>query len=164
MASNNFLKSTDINAQKKTVEVHDIDVFNDLAAQVANLNNNFKKINVVAVSNVVYENCAGNHPSLKCQAGGPYEANTSKQVKSVANNQRQYNPNSNYFNQGWKNHSNFSWSNNANVQKPPSNFQSQEKKSNLEEVFTQFIQKTNDFIDDTKANFRNQGTSILHQN
>ena len=30
----------------------------------------------------------------------------------------------------------------------------------MEEVFTQFMQKTNDFIDDTKANFRNQGASI----
>ena len=46
------------------------------------------------------------------------------------------------------------------MQKPPSVFQSQEKKSNLEEVFTQFIQKTNDFIDDTKANFSNQNASI----
>ena len=46
------------------------------------------------------------------------------------------------------------------MQKPPSVFQSQEKKSNLEEVFTQFIQKTNDFIDDTKANFSNHNASI----
>ena len=35
MASNNFLKSTDRNAQKRTVGVHDIDAFNNLAAQVA---------------------------------------------------------------------------------------------------------------------------------
>ncbi|KAL6312313.1 hypothetical protein AAG906_004968 [Vitis piasezkii] len=160
MASNNFLKSTDRNAQKRTIGVHDIDAFNNLAAQVAILNNNFKKLNVVAVSNLVCENCAGNHPSLECQVGGPYEANSFEQVNYVANNQRQYNPNSNYFNQGWKNHPNFSWSNNAHVQKPPSGFQSQENKPNLEEVFTQFMQKTNDFIDDTKANFRNQGASI----
>ena len=117
-------------------------------------------MNVTVVSNVVCENCAGNHPILECQAGGPYEANRSEQVNYVANNQRQYNSNSNYFNQGWRNHPNFSWSNNAHVQKPPSGFQSQENKPNLEEVFTQFMQKTNDFIDDTKANFRNQGASI----
>ena len=42
MASNNFLKSTDRNAQKRTVGVHDIDAFNKLAAQVALLYNNFK--------------------------------------------------------------------------------------------------------------------------
>ena len=115
MASNNFLKSTDRNTQKRTTDVHDIDAFNNLAAQVAILNNNFKKLNVVAVSNLVCENCVGNHPSLKCQVRGPYEANSSKQVNYVANNQCQYNPNSNYFNQGWRNHPNFSWSNNAHV-------------------------------------------------
>ena len=115
MSSNNFLNSTDRNAQKKIVSVHDIDAFNNLAAQVVILNNNFKKLNVAAVSNLVCENCAGNHPSLECQVGGPYETNSSKQVNYVANNQRQYNPNSNYFNQGWRNHPNFSWSNNAHV-------------------------------------------------
>ena len=81
-------------------------------------------MNVVVVSNLVCENCVGNHPSLKCQVRGPYEANSSKQVNYVANNQHQYNSNSNYFNQEWKNHPNFSWSNNAHVQKPPSGFQS----------------------------------------
>ena len=115
MGSNNFLKSMDRNAQKRTTNVHDIDAFNNLATQVAILNNNFKKMNVTIVSNVVCENCAGNHPILECQAGGPYEANRSEQVNYVANNQHQYNPRFNYFNQGWKNHPNFSWSNNSNV-------------------------------------------------
>ena len=115
MSSNNFLNSTDRNAQKKIVSVHDIDAFNNLATQVAILNNNFKKMNVTIVSNVVCENCAGNHPILECQAGGPYEANRSEQVNYVANNQHQYNPRFNNFNQRWKNHPNFSWSNNTNV-------------------------------------------------
>ena len=97
MASNNLLKSTDRNAQKRTTDIHDIDTFNYLAAQVVILNNNLKKMNVVAVSNLVCENCVGNHSSLECQAGGPYEANSSEQVNYVANNQRQYNPNSNIF-------------------------------------------------------------------
>ncbi|WJZ89357.1 hypothetical protein VitviT2T_008580 [Vitis vinifera] len=75
----------------------------------------------------------GNHPSLECQFGGLYEVNSSEQVNYMSNNQRQYNPNSNYFNQGWRNHPNFSRSNNTHVQKPPSGFQSQENKPNLEE-------------------------------
>ncbi|KAL6350046.1 hypothetical protein AAG906_003980 [Vitis piasezkii] len=58
MGSNNFLKSMDRNAQKRTTDVHDIDAFNNLATQVAILNNNFKKMNVTIVSNVVCENCA----------------------------------------------------------------------------------------------------------
>ncbi|KAL5546488.1 hypothetical protein UlMin_006175 [Ulmus minor] len=52
MASNNFLKSTDRNAQKRTAAVHDIDAFNKLVAQVAHLNNNFKNLNVSSISNV----------------------------------------------------------------------------------------------------------------
>ena len=55
---------------------------------------------------------------------------------------------------------NFLWSNNQNVQKPPSGFQAQEKKPTMEEAFTQFMTRTNAFIDDTQANFRHQGASI----
>ncbi|KAL5567270.1 hypothetical protein UlMin_030434 [Ulmus minor] len=121
MASNNFMKS-ERNSQKRTAGVHDIDAFNKLAAQIALLNNNFKNLNVSSISNVVCDLCAGNHPSMECQ--GPYEANA-EQVNFVANNQRQYNPNSNYYNQGWKNHPNFSWSNNVNVQQPIRNLEHQ---------------------------------------
>ena len=67
MASNNFLKSTDRNAQKRTTGVHDIDACNKLAAQVALLNNNFTNLNVSSVSNVVCENCAGSHSNMECQ-------------------------------------------------------------------------------------------------
>ncbi|KAL5564470.1 hypothetical protein UlMin_027634 [Ulmus minor] len=97
---------------------------------------------------------------MECQFRGQTQENSSEQVNYVANNQRQFNPNSNYYNQGWRNHPNFSWSNNQNVQKPPSGFQAQEKKPTMEEAFTQFITRTNAFIDDTQANFRNQGASI----
>ncbi|KAL5583050.1 hypothetical protein UlMin_015492 [Ulmus minor] len=160
MASNNFLKSTDRKAQKRTAGIHDIDAFKKLAAQVALLNNNFKNLNVSSISNVVCDLCAGNHSNMECQFGGQTQENSSEQVNYVANNQRQFNPNSNYYNQGWRNHPNFSWSNNQNVQKPPSGFQAQEKKPTMEEAFTQFMTRTNAFIDDTQANFRNQGASI----
>ncbi|KAL5565417.1 hypothetical protein UlMin_028581 [Ulmus minor] len=113
MASNNFLKSTDRNSQKRTAGVHDIDAFNKLVAQVALLNNNFKNLNVSSISNVVCDLCAGNHSNMECQFGG--QEKSSEQVNYVANNQRQFNPNSNYYNKGWRNHPNFSWSNNQNV-------------------------------------------------
>ncbi|KAL5574228.1 hypothetical protein UlMin_023825 [Ulmus minor] len=159
MASNNFMKS-ERNSQKRTAGVHDIDAFNKLAAQIALLNNNFKNLNVSSISNVVCDLCAGNHSNMECQFGSQAQENSLEQVNFVANNQRQYNPNSNYYNQGWKNHPNFSWSNNANVQQPPSGFQAQEKKPTMEEAFTQFMTRTNAFIDETRANFRNQGASI----
>ncbi|KAL5559254.1 hypothetical protein UlMin_035465 [Ulmus minor] len=159
MASNNFMKS-ERSTQKRIAGVHDIDAFNKLAAQIALLNNNFKNLNISSISNVVCDLCAGNHSNMECQFGSQAQENSPEQVNFVANNQRQYNPNSNYYNQGWKNHPNFSWSNNANVQQPPFGFQAQEKKATMEEAFTQFMIRTNAFIDDTKANFRNQGASI----
>ncbi|KAL5572849.1 hypothetical protein UlMin_022446 [Ulmus minor] len=97
---------------------------------------------------------------MECQFGGQAQENSPDQVNYVANNQRQFNPNSNYYNPRWRNHPNFSWSNNQNVQKPPSGFQAQEKKPTMEDAFTQFMTRTNAFIDDTQANFRNQGASI----
>ncbi|KAL5564369.1 hypothetical protein UlMin_027533 [Ulmus minor] len=100
MASKNFLKSMDRNAQKRTNGVHNIDAFHNLAAQVAILNNYFKKLNVASVSNIVCESCAGNHSSMECQFGGQSQENSSEQVNYVANNQHQFNPNSNYYNQG----------------------------------------------------------------
>ncbi|KAL5544723.1 hypothetical protein UlMin_008507 [Ulmus minor] len=159
MAGNNFVKS-ERSAQKRPTGLHDLDAFNKLAAQVALLNNNFKSLNVASVLNVSCENCAENHSNVECQFVGQAQENSPDQVNYVANNQRQFNPNSNYYNPGWRNHPNFSWSNNQNVQKPPSGFQAQEKKPTMEETFTQFMTRTNAFIDDTQANFRNQGASI----
>ncbi|KAL5583117.1 hypothetical protein UlMin_015559 [Ulmus minor] len=159
MAGNNFVKS-ERSAQKRPTGLHDLDAFNKLDAQVALLNNNFKSLNVASVLNVSCENCAENHSNVECQFVGQAQENSPDQVNYVANNQRQFNPNSNYYNPGWRNHPNFSWSNNQNVQKPPSSFQAQEKKPTMEEAFTQFMMRTNAFIDDTQANFLNQGASI----
>ncbi|KAL5575038.1 hypothetical protein UlMin_016737 [Ulmus minor] len=159
MAGNNFVKS-ERSAQKRPTGLHDLDAFNKLAAQVALLNNNFKSLNVALVLNVSCENCAENHSNVECQFVGQAQENSPDQVNYVANNQRQFNPNSNYYNPGWRNHPNFSWSNNQNVQKSPFGFQAQEKKPTMEEAFTQFMTRTNAFIDDTQANFRNQGASI----
>ena len=99
MASNNYMKATDRFAQKKPVEMHDIDSFNNLVAQVAILNNNFKKLNVNAISNITCGNCVGNHSSLECQGASPCNVNSTKNVNYVANNQCQYyNPHSNTSN------------------------------------------------------------------
>ncbi|KAL5578547.1 hypothetical protein UlMin_020246 [Ulmus minor] len=114
MAGNNFVKS-ERSAQKRPAGLHDLDAFNKLAAQVALLNNNFKNLNVASVLNVSCENCAENHSSMECQFGGQAQENSPDQVNYVANNQRQFNSNSNYYNPGWRNHPNFSWSNNQNV-------------------------------------------------
>ncbi|KAL5549738.1 hypothetical protein UlMin_004969 [Ulmus minor] len=87
-------------AQKRPTGLHDLDAFNKLAAQVALLNNNFKSLNVASVLNVSCENCAENHSNVECQFVGQAQENSPDQVNYVANNQRQFNPNSNYYNPG----------------------------------------------------------------
>ncbi|KAL5552490.1 hypothetical protein UlMin_039891 [Ulmus minor] len=99
MAGNNFVKS-ERSAQKRPTGLHDLDAFNKLAAQVALLNNNFKSLNVASVLNVSCENCAENHSNVECQFVGQAQENSPDQVNYVANNQRQFNPNSNYYNPG----------------------------------------------------------------
>ena len=83
MESNNFIKSTDRSAQRRTAGIHDVNSFNNLADRVVILNNNFKKLNVNAISNIVCENCAGDHPSMECQVGNPFETNSSDQVNII---------------------------------------------------------------------------------
>ncbi|KAL5569891.1 hypothetical protein UlMin_026466 [Ulmus minor] len=84
MASNNFLKPSDRNSQKRTAGVHDIDAFNKLAAQVALLNNNFKSLNVSSISNVVCDFCAGNHSNMECQFRSQAQENSPNQNQGAS--------------------------------------------------------------------------------
>src|SRR5262249_16080952 len=60
------------------------------------------------------------HKSVECQAGNPF-AQPMEQVDYAGNFQRpqQNNPYSNTYNPGWRNHPNFSWSNQQNPRPPP---------------------------------------------
>ena len=100
-------------------------------------------MNVNAIqTNVVCDHCARNHSSVNCQMGNPFAQLSYGQANYVSNFQRQNNPYLNTYNPGWRNHPNFSWSNNQRLAKPPQQFPQQEKKSTLEEMFMQYIQKT----------------------
>ncbi|XP_031272256.1 uncharacterized protein LOC116130674 [Pistacia vera] len=52
-------------------------------------------------------------------------------------------------------HPNFSWSNNNQVKPPPPGFQSQEKKSNLEEMMAKFLSTTETRIQNQEASINN---------
>ncbi|MED6141236.1 hypothetical protein PIB30_101239, partial [Stylosanthes scabra] len=96
-----------------------------------------------------------------------------------------YDPNSNTYNPGWRNHPNLGWGGNQN---PKNNFQNrppfqpfqrppfqppfpQQPKPTSTQSFeaalekltlttTEFVQSTNQFIEEARANFRNQESSI----
>ena len=97
----------------KTVGVLELDSITSLAAQMATLSQQLGKMNVIAIqTNVVCDHCARNHSSVNCQMGNPFAQLSYGQANYVSNFQCQNNPYSNTYNPGWKNHPNFSWSNN----------------------------------------------------
>src|SRR5262249_41306180 len=79
----------------------------------------------------------------------------------VGNFQRppQNNPYSNTYNPGWRNHPNFSWTNQQNPRLPPPGYnqthppQQQQQKPSLEDLMSKFISTS-------KARFQNQEASI----
>src|SRR5262249_23743115 len=100
------------------------------------------------------------HKSVECQAGNPF-AQPIEQVDYAGNFQRppQNNPYSNTYNPGWRNHPNFSWSNQQNPRPPPPGYkqphpqQQQQQKPSLEDLMSKCISTS-------EARFQNQDASI----
>ena len=108
---------------RKAAGVLELDSITSLAAQMATLSQQLGKMNVNAIqTNVVCDHCAGNHSSVDCQMGNPFAQSSYGQANYVSNFQRQNNPYSNTYNPGWRNHPNFSWSNNQGLAKPLKQF------------------------------------------
>src|SRR5262249_15210347 len=97
------------------------------------------------------------HKSIDCQTGNPF-AQPIEQVDYTGNFQRppQNNPYSNTYNPGWRNHPNFSWTNQQNPRPPPPGYNQthpQQQKPSLEELMSKFISTS-------EARFQNQDASI----
>lgn len=67
--------------------------------------------------------CIGAHAIDDCQNCYQYVSSYSKEANYVGNYNKENNPFSNSFNQGWRNHPNLSWKSKQNVLKPPTSFQ-----------------------------------------
>src|SRR5262249_30939398 len=159
MATNSYQWQVDRAATKKQAGVHNVDAITALAAQIELLN---KKIDGMSVGNVMMcELCGVNgHKSIDCQAGNPF-SQPMEQVDYAGNFQRppQNNPYSNTYNPGWRNHPNFSWTNQQNLRPPPPGYnqthppQQQQQKPSLEDLMSKFISTS-------EARFQNQDASI----
>ncbi|CAN6679116.1 unnamed protein product [Malus baccata var. baccata] len=97
------------------------------------------------------------HATVGCSYSVDFPEFVQEQANMVNAYRRPGNdPYSNTYNQGWRNHPNLSWVNNQNVQKPPSGFQPQEKKNNLEDVIAQLAVREKCFFpSQTEVNPRN---------
>ncbi|KAH9745008.1 hypothetical protein KPL70_003905 [Citrus sinensis] len=135
MASNNYQWTSERSMPRKIVRAYNVDVVTALSAQMTALSNKLEHLNVSAIQTQVCELCGGNHTNVNCQVGSLFASSSAEQAHYVANFQRpQNNSYSNTYNPGWRNHLNLSWNNTQNTLKPPPGFQSQEKKSNLEDI------------------------------
>lgn len=144
MASNSYQWPSERSIPKKA-GIHEIDVISALTTQISTLSKQLGTLNVNAIqsTNLSCEFCAGNHHSNECAAASQF-APAPEQVNQVADfNRQRNNPYSNTYNQGWRNHPNFAWSNNQNVQRPPPGFPPQEKKNELEDIVGQLAGNVN---------------------
>src|SRR5262249_24383784 len=119
MATNSYQWQVDRAATKKQVGVRNVDAVTALAAQIELLN---KKMDGMSVGVMMMCKLCGvpRHKSVECQDGIPFE-NPRKKFVFRGNLQRppQNNPYLNTYNPGWRNHPNFSWSNQQNQRPPP---------------------------------------------
>ncbi|KAG8496752.1 hypothetical protein CXB51_007784 [Gossypium anomalum] len=150
----------------KIVGIYSVDSVTMLSNQVELLN---KKIDGLLGSTQV-------HPVIRCDSSGgrvlteypPFNPTTEEeQVNYMGNNnfRSQNNPYSNTYNEGWKNHQNFSWGGQGNQRlQNPQGFQQppyqQEKKSNLEEMLSKFISVLETRFQNTETALKNQQASI----
>ena len=128
MATNNYEYSHARDKEKRTAEVLEVDVATTIMAKVKALS---RKIDGLSIS---HQQLVVVDPSL----------GEDEQVDYLGNKMGpQDNPYNNTYNLGWRNHSNFSWSNNNNVYKgnpnPPLGYQRppiQSSKPPIEDLLT----------------------------
>ncbi|XP_024024962.1 uncharacterized protein LOC112092619 [Morus notabilis] len=111
MSNNNYQWPTErVSAGRRVAGIHEVDAVTALTAQVSSLSTILKSMNVATGANAatpialtcVY--CGDGHSFENCPSN-------SESVCYVNNFNSNNNPYSNSYNQGWKQHPNFSWSN-----------------------------------------------------
>ncbi|XP_048140761.1 uncharacterized protein LOC125316465 [Rhodamnia argentea] len=163
MVSNSYQWPIERLSTRKPNGIYEVGVSNAIATHFAALN---KKIDsVLKIQGSTCEFCNGSHASDECQVGNPF-AHPPENTNFVGNFSRplRNNPYSNTYNPGWRNHPNFSWSNQnqQGLRPTPPSFRPLEEKqhSHLEEMVTKLAQTTQDFIKSADVRFQNQEASI----
>ncbi|KAL2541659.1 DNA-directed DNA polymerase [Abeliophyllum distichum] len=147
--------SSDRATPKKLAGIHEIDGVSATNAQLAALTKQvellvrtqMQGVNTIQAT-IMCENCGANHSTLDCMLLA-----SPKQVNFVQNNiHQQYNPYSQTYNPGWKQHPNFRWSKN---QHSGSAYNAhQERGPSLGEMFQQYMQKTDKALERLDINRR----------
>ncbi|XP_062104720.1 uncharacterized protein LOC133816003 [Humulus lupulus] len=180
MAMNNYQWPSKRETTKKVAGVHELDAISMLSAQVATLTKQLQQNNIQAQAPVMQmqimcDLCGGPHLFEQCTMRDlnnmPME-----QVQTIGNFQRpSNNPYSMNYNQGWRNHPNFSWTSGQGTQQqfqqsqpqysrpPPGFYQSQNRPPQQQIPMRQPEAQPdvlNQFMTETRASIRNLETQI----
>ncbi|KAL5568453.1 hypothetical protein UlMin_025028 [Ulmus minor] len=172
MASNNYQWPTErVPAGRRVVGVHEVSEITSLTAQIASLVNTLnnqqatphQSVNSVQGTGESCVLCNGNHRFESCPSNPEL-------VCYVGNMNRNNNHFSNTYNPGWRQHPNFSWSNqgagqgsNSAPQRPqfPPGFQQQQKPqtsefpSSMESLLKEYMARNDAVIQSQAASLRN---------
>ncbi|KAL5540392.1 hypothetical protein UlMin_045237 [Ulmus minor] len=172
MASNNYQWPTErVPAGRRVAGVHEVSEITSLTAQIASLVNTLnnqqatphQNVNSVQGTGESCVLCNGNHRFESCPSNP-------ESVCYVGNMNRNNNPFSNTYNPGWRQHPNFSWSNqgagqgsNPAPQRPqyPPGFQQQQKPqtsefpSSMESLLKEYMARNDAVIQSQAASLRN---------
>ncbi|KAL0433398.1 UNVERIFIED_CONTAM: hypothetical protein Slati_2674100 [Sesamum latifolium] len=152
---------------KRTTDIHSIDVVSALSAQMTALTHKVDNLGVAMWNGAPIGPCGAcgqmRHWSQDCKVGNQFSIH--EDANFVSHDDRSnFNPYSNTYSLGWRSHPNFSWSNNQQQgparphqprQPPP-----QEPKSNLEDMFSKFITATDTRFQNQDARLQSQEASI----
>ncbi|KAL5549524.1 hypothetical protein UlMin_004755 [Ulmus minor] len=172
MASNNYQWPTErVPAGRRVAGVHEVSEITSLTAQIASLVNTLnnqqatphQSVNSVQGTGESCVLCNGNHRFESCPSNP-------ESVCYVGNMNRNNNPFSNTYNPGWRQHPNFSWSNQGAgqgstpaPQRPqfPPGFQQQQKPqtsvfpSSMESLLKEYMARNDAVIQSQAASLRN---------
>ena len=96
--------------------MYEVDSLSMVNTKLDSLIKQLQKLNFLGYPSQVlsYEVCGGGNSNIECQQGESYSQNCSIEQLNALNNfngRPQGNSYSNTYNPGWRNHPNFSWSN-----------------------------------------------------
>lgn len=161
MAANDAQWMSAKSATRRPQGMHAVDQVTALQAQIEAMKREMQGLRVQQVAAVSHpcELCGGPHSFQDCKAGEHYTNDVDpNQLNAMSDFRRPMDPYSNQYNPGWRNHPNFSWGNNNQHRPQPPAYQArplppQERKSNLEEMLTNFMAAQ-------EARMKNQDASI----
>lgn len=147
MATISVMWSTDRVVQKRTSGVNEVNTYSALFAKIDFLFHKVESISQTATAKQIKkpscEKCGADHNIVNY----PILVQGVKHVDFMQWGQRQQNnPYLETFNQSWRKHPNFSWSN-QNQNRPQGQYQQQDKKPPLEEIFEKYMATTNQYME-----------------